>query len=1004
MSETVLRSAGTNLRELDLSGPQNVGPVGIPAGIIGTSQKGPAFVPITVASPSDYMAVFGQPTNDHLNGPLGALEWLTNSQAATYLRVLGVGSGSARTAAGKVDGAGFVVGSRLPNTTGALADNPYAVVGGVPGRVHFLGALMSESAGATVFSSAGLQPTAIATPILRGVLMAASGVVPMLSSSYGPTGFSSAPSLTAAATFSSFSGSISGTVGLTGGLQEFVLLLNGHKGTLAQYPNVVTASFDSTAPNYFGTILNRDPFKLQEAGYVLYSSYDVNPSLAVVTGTGLLNDNYSAGDSTNTIAPGYEASAFLTYGAGTRNAGTTTVPNFESFEDRFACGFTPWVISQAFGGSPVNLFQIELLDDGEEPTAKVKFSIENITRSTSQQYRYGTFDLLVRRFDDNDGNKVALEQFRGLSLDQNSPRYIAKVIGDKKVFFNFDVINSSQRLVEDGEYSGSSNYIRVNMSEDVKNNNVNVEALPVGFRGFGHLVTSGTAPLQNVVGVSYSPTDLLKRVNQPPVPMRLTITRGALPNQSIDRSLYWGTQFEQQTSPTDSNSSLAPEKTIKEFTKFFPYFQDTVMNFMVGENEGTPSTPANGILDADRFCNNLFSLEKVQVVTGSSTYADSTKAASWSYIRQGGIVANNTNKTRAFRVTDLDDPAVKTICKFSFFAQGGFDGTTIFDRSAKYLTNKSVVEELNTANASRGLTNGPTVKAYSKALDIMKNTTEVNIKVLATPGIRSSYITDQAVRTVETDRFDSIYIMDVEEYDTAGSLVTGSTQNVSVANTGDHFRNRGLDTSYAAAYFPDINMRHPVNNSVVRVPPSVALLGAISRSDSLSHEWFATAGYDRGQVVRAESAVVSLSQNNMDALQDANINPIVCFPGSGGLVVWGQKTLQATASSLDRLNVRRLMLEIRRRIKLVSNKIVFEPNRESTLQKFQKLVDPILKVVQEQQGLDRFKVKIDASTTTEADIENNTIRGKIWLKPTSTLEIVSIDFAVTNNGNFSISG
>jgi phage tail sheath protein FI len=123
-----------------------------------------------------------------------------------------------------------------------------------------------------------------------------------------------------------------------------------------------------------------------------------------------------------------------------------------------------------------------------------------------------------------------------------------------------------------------------------------------------------------------------------------------------------------------------------------------------------------------------------------------------------------------------------------------------------------------------------------------------------------------------------------------------------------------------------------------------------------------------------------------------------------GPVVWGQKTVLARQSALDRVNVRRLLLSIRRDVKKIANRILFEPNRASTLERFSSLVQPILKRVQDQGGLDSFKVVIDTTTTTQADIENRTIRGKIFLVPTRTLEFLSLDFVLTNRGSFAVSG
>jgi phage tail sheath protein FI len=133
----------------------------------------------------------------------------------------------------------------------------------------------------------------------------------------------------------------------------------------------------------------------------------------------------------------------------------------------------------------------------------------------------------------------------------------------------------------------------------------------------------------------------------------------------------------------------------------------------------------------------------------------------------------------------------------------------------------------------------------------------------------------------------------------------------------------------------------------------------------------------------------------MDDLYDVDVNPLVALADTPGVVVYGQKTLQAAQTALDRVNVRRLLIDIRRQVRLVGNTFLFEPNREETLAAFSNRVNPILQRIQRQQGLDRFKVIIDTTTTTQADVENNTIRGKIFLQPTRTVEFVALDFVVS---------
>lgn len=996
MTEINFKSAGVSARTINLTGPTALVPVGVPAGIVGTATKGPAFVPVTIPTTQDFIVVFGRTADGAVNGPLAVSEWLRNQQAATYLRVLGIGTGDPRTTSGqnegKVTNAGFVVGDQQPQSSlsGALGPNAYAVTSsggdvGPLGRTYFLGAFHSESNGSTWLSDAGLS--GLGVPLVRGMLMAASGVVLTLSNSAGGT--NDAPSKTAPAAGSNIYGFQTGSVNLASGKQEFVMLLNGHRALELSYPNVITASFDPTAPNYFGSVFNKDPLRLEEAGYVLYSHFDLHPAVATVTGSGAI-PMLSGGN--------IERIAFMLTGSQTRNSGSTTAPNFENFEDRFRTARSPWVTSQLFGGAPQNLFKVHALSDGEAGNA-FKISIENVSPSLSQVDLYGTFDLLVRDFNDTDRSRVVLEQWRNLSLNPNAPNYIARVIGDYHTFYNFEAAEGEQKVITEGEYPNNSKYIRVEMSTGVSDQTVDATALPVGFRGNQHLMTSGTAPMGAYSDATMDLTNPWYNLVQPPVPMRLNLARGASGNTTGDRLLYWGVQFEKVISVTESNASYVPDDSLASFAKYYPDFHTDWQNVVVRDNENTPDTAANGILDADRFNNNYFSLEKIRVPYNSSTnLPDINDLDSWAYVRGGGIT--DTGTTRALTVSDLEDPTVRQVCKFNFFVEGGFDGVRVFNENAATLNNTAVVEEMN--NGNRGLSSGPSVKAYERALEILNDTSEVDIQLLSLPGIRHRYLTDQAVAVAE-NRFDAMYLMDIEEKDTQNLLMTGGDdQIISVRNTVNYFRDRGLNSSFAAAYFPNVIMRDNLSNVTREVPPSVAVLGAFAKNDAVAFPWFAPAGFVRGALETTQESAVRLNRANMDDLYQVNINPLVAFPGSEGTVVWGQKTLLASESALERVNVRRLMLNLRRQIRKVANRFLFEPNRPATLARFQQLCQPILKRVQDQQGVENYLVKIDTTTTTQVDIENKTIRGKIFIVPVRTLEFLALDFVITNNGNFSI--
>ena len=1025
MAQLKFGSAGVTTREIDISGPVARKPLGIPAGIIGTSLKGPAFVPVTVGNISDWYSKFGQ-TDGKKFGPLAVIEWLRNAQALTYVKVLGIGDGKLTNDDGSVTSAGFTAGQKLPNPDnyGHIERNPYANNGGILGRTYFLGCFMSESAGSTIFSEAGLQgagtPSFSVTaslPVVRGVLMAPSGVIMTLSSSIvGVSSAAPGSSLVAteAATFGSQLGELIYNSNSTP-KQDFILFLNGHQGLTASYPNVITASFDVTSNNYFAKSLNTDPHKIQEAGHYLYAHWDIHPSLAVVTGTGVSVQGlvHVQGDSYSSPF------SFLSSASLPRDAGSTTVPNYENFRTRFGHAVSPWLVSQKFGGKPSNLFKLHALDDGAGPSSQFKVSIENITPSNDPLNKYGSFSVVLRSWTDRDLDKkpLANETFSGVNLDPSSDRYIAKVIGDVHAYYDFNREESEQKLVIEGNYENRSNYVRVEVHSDIENGFVDPTALPLGFRGIDHLVTSGSAPLAPLdatLNAALEVSNAVKSAVTPPLPFRRKITSSDewTVKEQVESKLYWGVQFEHPQTLTKKNASTLRNDSLVSFASFFPKFDTDNVNFAVGDNNGAADTAALGIIDSDRFCNNFFSLENIQVVTGSDGLASPSKWAKAVYVRNGYVGSVNSaqiasdglgdeNKLRSFSVDDLKTN--KQYGKFTLITQGGFNGVNVFDMDSSEINNAAVHADMDAA-AGRGQQNGPNVRSYIKALDIMKNTVNIDIKLLAIPGIREPLVTDAAILAVH-DRFDAMYVMDIEQVDESGEQVETDSQLPSVVNTINTFKDRSVDSSFAAAYFPDVLYRDPSGVNL-QVPPSVLVLGALALNDSVGHPWFAPAGFTRGALPEAALETrVRLSQRDMDTLYDNSINPLVAFPGAArsgtnpnsGIVVWGQKTLQVAASALDRVNVRRLLIEIRRQVRDIAQTILFEPNREATLSRFSSAVTPRLQRIQALSGLERFKVIIDSSTTTQDDVENNTIRGKIFVQPTKSIEFVSLDFVVANN-------
>jgi phage tail sheath protein FI len=290
-----------------------------------------------------------------------------------------------------------------------------------------------------------------------------------------------------------------------------------------------------------------------------------------------------------------------------------------------------------------------------------------------------------------------------------------------------------------------------------------------------------------------------------------------------------------------------------------------------------------------------------------------------------------------------------------------------------------------------------TVFAYKSAVDIMTNPMTVNLNVLTIPGIREPYITDYAAKKTR-DYGLAIYLMDIPAYDDSSlRLYDDSTGRPDVKNTASSFDGRALDNNYVASYFPDVFVDDSVNKRRVKVPASIAALAALGLNDRVAYPWFAPAGFNRAALDFVTNVMVRLNGGDRDTLSDVRINPIASFPREG-FVIFGQRTLQQAHSALDRVNVRRLLLEVKRLVIDVAMRMTFENNTPSVREKFVKDATTLLGLIQTQQGINTFSVIMNETNNTQADVENNRVNGRIVIVPTRTFEYIAIDFIITNAG------
>ena len=280
---------------------------------------------------------------------------------------------------------------------------------------------------------------------------------------------------------------------------------------------------------------------------------------------------------------------------------------------------------------------------------------------------------------------------------------------------------------------------------------------------------------------------------------------------------------------------------------------------------------------------------------------------------------------------------------------------------------------------------GLTTSDYDDAVSILRNKEEFKFKTLIVPGINQqnhSTLVNTIIANT-TNRGDNLFVVDT----------VGYNANISTAKT----EAEGLDTNYAATYWPWAQVKSTELGRNVWSPASVIVPGVYAKNDSLAAPWFAPAGLTRGGVTNVLKVEKKLSKTQRDDLYTSKINPIATFPGQG-IVIFGQKTLQNALSGLDRVNVRRLLLDVKDTIGGFSRKLVFEQNTQQTRDRFVRQATPYLESLVQRQGLYAFQVKMDGQLNTPDIIDENKLVGQVFLQPTKTAEFIVLDFVLTPTG------
>jgi len=613
---------------------------------------------------------------------------------------------------------------------------------------------------------------------------------------------------------------------------------------------------------------------------------------------------------------------------------------------------TPWLVSELEGDTVSRLFKIITISDGNSANRQLKISVANLS------FVNMTFDLIVRDFYDTDSNPVVLEKFTNCSMDPSLNSYVAKKVGTK-----------------DGEYALLSKYIMLEVNVDAS-----VDTLPCGFEGYQtRQYSSNTSPFP-VFKTKYDfPGEI---VYNPPFGTSSGAEDAIRSSGDNVRRTYLGFStsigfdedffdYKGKQPVIDLCSPGEPSNWVTKTRGF--HMDKNASGITIADNFSTSGTPAFYVGDA----------------TFQSEPEDSTSPYYKLFSR-----------------------------KFTVIPAGGFDGWDIYreyrtnsDRfvlgAAGYRKGACASDRYPTATgwgAFRQITIGQNsvdwantdYYAYLLGIQTFSNPEAVNINVFVTPGIdyvNNSNLVENAIEMVEFNRADSVYITTTPDYNMFVPTSGFEADQILPEEAVDNLYNSGIDSNYTATYYPWVLTRDTVNNTQIYIPPTAEVTRNLALTDNIAFPWFAAAGYTRG-IVNAIKARKKLTQEDRDILYKGRINPIATF-SDVGTVIWGNKTLQIAESALDRLNVRRLLLQARKLISAVSVRLLFEQNDDVVRQQFLDSVNPILDSIRRDRGLYDFRVTVSSSPE---DLDKNQLVGSIYIKPTRSLEFIDITFYITPTG------
>jgi hypothetical protein len=971
-------SPGVFVDEID-SSQIPASPAGIGPAIIGRAEKGPALRPVTINSFEEFVSVFGAPspgrggsdvwrtganTTATTYGAYAAQAYLKNSSPLTYVRLLGAESEGVLAAGGeagwKATSNGVAWGLVVFEPEYDATDGQWVIPAAADATSTTAGSGTVQGALGAIFYTVD----ATTNVMLSGTMMEAT--TPLATNG---------PPIAASSVI----------IKDTGVPYEFKMVISNASGSQA-----LTSSFNFNRGDskYIRKVFNTNPQKTNSECTLLTDNYWLGETF-----DRHVKANITASTTWAAVIPLYNLDASALDGA--------------DHQDPLQSAQTPIIIgcdTVNRGNASSNGFDIETLpalftvhalgEPGSWTNKNLKVSIQDIKASTNESEAYGSFSVVVRKLDDSDNVVKIVEQFENCSLNPDSLNYVARLVGDKSRTWVAD----ERRYKQVGNYDNRSDFIRVAVASNVESYAVDATVLPFGFKGIVKYqdeagIVTGSTSANWVSGttvarghfsgtLSSGSTDFDNMT--PATGLGVLVLSGSHLTASI---LYPAPEFRvcagsgNLANPTDAYFGMQTTRTTSSVS-----FDDSTIDLLMARG-GIVGNMFAGASSGDRELSMYFTLDDL-----SGSTSGSKSFVKW----LSGSHAAGTSLTNEYgAISGVLDQGFD---RFTVPLYGGFDGLDIQEMDP---FNNRLMNAITDINGQKSYTFG----SIKRAMDALTDPEVVEMNLASMPALTQEGLTTHLMGICE-DRADALAVIDLgggfQPREDGTSVARNNTAS-SLKTVINNLRDRAINSSYGCAFYPWVRSRDTINGSFVWLPPSIAAMGTFSSSQRKTDVWFAPAGFNRGGLTEGAAGipVVDVSHQlrrlDRDDLYSANINPIAKFPAEG-IVIFGQKTLQVTQSALDRINVRRLMIFVKKRISQIAARLLFDPNAKVTWNRFLSKVNPFLASIQTRYGLSEFKVVLDETTTTPDLIDRNIMYAQIFLKPTRAIEFIAIDFNITRTG------